>query len=281
VAIRRSPSALRRNFTIVSNPTITDSRLSWEARGLLVYLLSKPDHWKVNVKHLISESPSAGREKVYRILNELEEAGYITQEQTRCKGGEFSEMERIVHDVSESTVVGKTVYGKTVNGSAVYGKPVDIVNTDLLVNTELVERTEKEAASFGADSIVVIEAEIYDPNDDKPIADDLTTGKWVEPRRLATLLADLIVENGSKPPTVTKAWVQDMEKTLRIDKRDPAEVEALIRWAQASSFWSTNILSPSKFRAQYDRLRLQAGQDFRKTKPKGYSGIAQFLEENE
>jgi hypothetical protein len=279
VAIRRSPSALRRNFTIVSNPTITDSRLSWEARGLLVYLLSKPDHWKVNVKHLISESPSAGREKIYRILNELEAAGYITQEQTRCEGGEFSEMERIVHDISDSTVVGKTVYGKTVNGSAVYGKPVDIVNTDLLVNTDEVEITEMEAAPFGADSPVIIEAEIYDPDDDEPSANDLTTGKWAEPHRLATLLATLIVDNGCKPPTITSAWVQDIEKTIRIDKRDPVEVEALIRWAQASDFWRANILSPAKFRKQYDRLRLQAEKDFKKTQPKGFSGIEQFLEE--
>ena len=73
--------------------------------------------------------------------------------------------------------------------------------------------------------------------------------------------------------------MQDIEKTIRIDKRDPVEVEALIRWAQASDFWRANILSPAKFRKQYDRLRLQAEKDFKKTQPKGFSGIEQFLEE--
>ena len=32
------------NYTIVHNELIEDQSLTWKARGILVYLLSKPDH---------------------------------------------------------------------------------------------------------------------------------------------------------------------------------------------------------------------------------------------
>ena len=142
MSIRRSPSALRKNFTILSNVTLADERLSWEARGLLVYLLSKPDHWRVSVKHLVKISPNCGRVKTYRILKELEDCGYLTQEQIHDEGGKFGEMERVVHEIclgdepsvfpddSEITVVPKTVSGSTAYGSTAYGKPAHIVRTE-------------------------------------------------------------------------------------------------------------------------------------------------------
>ena len=34
------------NYTVVHNELIEDSQLTWKARGILVYLLSKPDHWR-------------------------------------------------------------------------------------------------------------------------------------------------------------------------------------------------------------------------------------------
>jgi hypothetical protein len=42
------------------NPTFTtDARLTWAARGLLIYLLAKPDNWKVQVKDLVKQAPNA------------------------------------------------------------------------------------------------------------------------------------------------------------------------------------------------------------------------------
>lgn len=79
-----------------------------------------------------------------------------------------------------------------------------------------------------------------------------------EPERLANLLADLIAGNGSKRPTVTPTWVNDIRLMIERDEREPARIEAAIRWCQADPFWSANILSPKALRKQYDRMRLQA-----------------------
>lgn len=138
--IHRDPSPIRANFTIVRNATIGDSRLSWEARGLLVFLLSKPDNWVVSTKHLVGQSPNAKRERILKILAELESAGYIREEQSRDgSSGEFGRVTRVVYDTPEGpssvvspdgTGVGFTVSGDTVHGDAVSGDSDCIVITD-------------------------------------------------------------------------------------------------------------------------------------------------------
>ena len=71
--IIRTPN--RNRYTIISKVPLEDGRLSWKARGLLSYLLSKPDNWTVVVAHLVKEAPD-GRDSVRAGLRELEDAGY-------------------------------------------------------------------------------------------------------------------------------------------------------------------------------------------------------------
>lgn len=77
---------------------------------------------------------------------------------------------------------------------------------------------------------------------------------------LSHLLADLIVSNGSKRPSIGKRWLDAERLLITADRRDPAEAERLIRWSQESEFWRANVLSMPKFREKYDQLRLQAGE---------------------
>ena len=100
MSIRRAPSEVRRTFTLIPNVTINDERLSWEATGLLIYLLSKPDHWVISPSHLMNQR-SAGRHRIYKILKELEDAGYIRSEGVR-DGGRFSGVDRVLYDMSDS-----------------------------------------------------------------------------------------------------------------------------------------------------------------------------------
>lgn len=76
---------------------------------------------------------------------------------------------------------------------------------------------------------------------------------------LASLLRKLTVQNGAKPPTEAQenGWAKEAELLLRIDRRPLAEVEEVLRWSQADSFWKANILSMAKFRKQYDQLKLK------------------------
>ncbi|MDQ0101139.1 hypothetical protein J2T10_000758 [Paenarthrobacter nicotinovorans] len=77
--------------------------------------------------------------------------------------------------------------------------------------------------------------------------------------KLCELLADLIESNGSRRPTVTKAWRDSARLLLEKDSRDVGEIERLLKWCQGDDFWKSNILSMPKFRDKYDQLRLKAG----------------------
>ncbi|QSL90464.1 hypothetical protein [Pseudomonas atacamensis] len=96
-------AARKSQFYTLPTATIEDDRLSWEARGLLVYLLSKPDKWVVQPRDLVNRTKnaigkSAGKDKVYSIINELRAAGYIYREFKR-EGGNFVGVD---YEVSET-----------------------------------------------------------------------------------------------------------------------------------------------------------------------------------
>lgn len=127
------------HYFAASNIPFNDERLSWEARGVMGYLLSKPDNWTISRTDLIKRS-DAGRDKVQRILKELETCGYV--ERTRCQrhDGTFF-YETVINEVP-------TVTGKPVHGSAVHGEPVHLTSTDL-TNTEL-NNSDAESATVRA-----------------------------------------------------------------------------------------------------------------------------------
>lgn len=85
------------NFYILDKSISEDSSLSWEARGMLIYLLGKPDNWEVSVKALIKQG-KAGRDKVYSILKELINAGYVIREAKRGGDGRLGENKYIVSE---------------------------------------------------------------------------------------------------------------------------------------------------------------------------------------
>jgi hypothetical protein len=65
-----------------------NSQLSFEAIGVLAYLLEKGDGWQVRVEDLCDASP-ARHKKVRRVLKELEQARYLVRQRVRVEGGKF------------------------------------------------------------------------------------------------------------------------------------------------------------------------------------------------
>lgn len=66
----------KNGFTQISNSLLEDSRLSWKAKGILSYLMSRPDYWKVN-KVDIQRKATEGRDSVNSAIQELKEFGYL------------------------------------------------------------------------------------------------------------------------------------------------------------------------------------------------------------
>lgn len=89
------------NFLVLDKTCLTQSNLSWGAKGLHSYLMSLPSEWRVNV-HDLKKRASNGRDSVRGLINELEQAGYIIKEQIRDEvTGKFSCLEYIINEVPE------------------------------------------------------------------------------------------------------------------------------------------------------------------------------------
>lgn len=78
--------------------------------------------------------------------------------------------------------------------------------------------------------------------------------------QLCDRLAERIRANDPKanPKPDTERWQNDLRLLINDRGGDVAEVERIIDWCQADSFWRSNILSPKKLRDQFTALKLRA-----------------------
>ncbi|WP_132329419.1 DnaD domain-containing protein [Limosilactobacillus reuteri] len=123
----------KERFSIIDNRVIEDKRLSWGARGLLEYMLSKPDDWNFYMSELISHSDKDGRDKTYGYMDELKKYGYVTRKQKRNSNGKFGNQDLIVND---SPLTGFPYTAKPDTDSPDTVNPA-LLNTDFKPNTDL------------------------------------------------------------------------------------------------------------------------------------------------
>lgn len=76
----------RRRWVAIANEAVNDDRLSFRARGVLVWLLSKPDGWTFT-RQSIAEHGKEGESAIRAVLVELRDAGYIVRQKTRRADG--------------------------------------------------------------------------------------------------------------------------------------------------------------------------------------------------
>ena len=72
-------------YVMINKQGIQDPNISWAAKGLLAYLLSLPDDWKIYVKELTNHT-SGGRDHTYTVIRELLRSGYMEKVEYRYKG---------------------------------------------------------------------------------------------------------------------------------------------------------------------------------------------------
>lgn len=96
----RLRKAYESNFTQIHNDAVTDTRLTWKARGVLLYLWSRPDDWAFKVERIAQEA-SDGIHALRSALKELEACGYLTRTPAQGNGGVFAGMDWVITDRPE------------------------------------------------------------------------------------------------------------------------------------------------------------------------------------
>lgn len=103
------------NFVTVHKSFIHDENLSWKAKGILLYLLSRPDDWQIYETELVRHSTD-GLSGLKTGIKELEKVGYIQRTRKRDDKGRLKEYEYVVYEKPNHirfSNVGKTYVGKS------------------------------------------------------------------------------------------------------------------------------------------------------------------------
>lgn len=161
----------RTNFTMISNVGLEDPRMSFKAKGLLAYLLSKPDHWRISDRHLATASKD-GRDAVQAGLKELERFGYLVRRKEHGSDGRWVHFSMIFDepqvdgddpapvpadvlvetedgDLEDDPNVTIPMADNTMAGKADHGKARLIVSTEV-VKTDLAKTEKAKAAPQAA-----------------------------------------------------------------------------------------------------------------------------------
>ncbi len=251
------------NFTTFSNDLIEDKALSFKARGLLHYLLSKPDNWTVRESELVKSSDKDGQSSIRSGLQELMDAGYIARKRVRQRDGTFQWV--------------STIYDNPrVDSSRVDNRP--------LISTEEVS-TDKQVLN---NSSVFSQSDSSSLEND-PLINDLpsTATPTKQPKKAKPSVKSEVHPN-TQP--ILQAYLEVLDYTpssfpqeARAAKEiaqaghTPGDVAAAYTLLKSEPFWASKHLSLANVHKQMPALQ-QAHSNGKSKPEKGLNGYFNMLE---
>jgi hypothetical protein len=168
-------------FTMVDKKILENKKLSWAAKGLLSYLLSRPDNWKVYLKELNSRSTD-GQSSTKSAVDELIKEGYLElkprKNEGKFEGYDFKIIENPTKKPDTIIRNGKPVTDYPIRAIR-NGKPN--TNNTNINNTEL-------------SNIILSKDSINSPNSEKELGQNLLDPKKLEyniPAPIFSIIKDL------------------------------------------------------------------------------------------
>lgn len=143
-------------YVMIDRRLIENPKLSWKAKGLLAYLLSRPDNWTVRFRDLVNRSPDGGH-TIRAAMKELKDARHVKVRAERENGrikqwvytvyespdGDFQQVEK--QDVENRTLNDIKAFNDIKNGvPPISSMPLDwklthgenVTNEDLLAQED-------------------------------------------------------------------------------------------------------------------------------------------------
>lgn len=86
-----------KDFTIMCNHHLRNTKLSLKAKGLMSLMLSLPEDWDYTTKGL-AHICKDGIDSISTALKELEQQGYLTRQRLRNANGQLGDIEYTIHE---------------------------------------------------------------------------------------------------------------------------------------------------------------------------------------
>jgi len=154
--IKRSKSKYKENFLITSNSLAQNVNVSFQAKGMLVLLLSLPDDWVI-YKSWIMKEYKVGRDRLNKIFKELSDSGYLICLDMVRKNGKFMGKNYVIYDTPQNGILEDSpMYRKPSTVKPYTDKPSTVNSTptkDIYLQSTEKEKekiTQKENSVFSA-----------------------------------------------------------------------------------------------------------------------------------
>lgn len=95
-------------YTMIDSSIFLNCNISWKAKGLMGYFMSRPDDWKIHLKDLYNQATD-GFDSVKSGLKELKANGYLELVPIR-ENGKIIAWEYIVYEVPINTTLDISGY---------------------------------------------------------------------------------------------------------------------------------------------------------------------------
>jgi len=262
--IVRAPHS--RKYFVMANQSAQDKTLSWGATGMLAYLLSLPDNWKI-IKDELVKHKIASRYATRKYFDELVEKKYIYKAtliiNNLCRTKYFffekpydlqsSEFKEFISELKKYFPDAEIRNAEIENAEEGTLQSTQEENTQK-INTHKKEEEESEVQKTDSSQA----SESLSANASKASNKFSKIKKYENLEELEKLTNYMISKIRLIDPEFkvsnTKTWLKGFDAILRIDKRKYEDVIALMDYIYENDFWKTNILSPQKLRIQFTRL---------------------------
>ncbi|MDI9901282.1 replication protein [Rhodococcus sp. IEGM 1409] len=206
--IRRGPRRADK-FTILSNEVVNDTRLSFRARGVLIWLLSKPVDWRTRSESIAAQSDKDGRDAVRSAMRELADLGYLVrvkmQDPETGQWATMSTVYEIPADRDDSPTPENPVVGDPVAGSPGALPRIDLQRTN--TNQPSCKASLRRADAVPESVVVVDPPKIKQPSTEQlALVDELAaasqrsgltaTWRYLKPQNVAAI-AELVETHGA------------------------------------------------------------------------------------
>ena len=169
------------HYHVAADAPFQDASLSWQARGVMGYLFTKPPDWTPRMYDIVNAGPCK-KHKIKSIFKELEAAGYLHRRKIRTEGGTF-DWEVVLFDHPRSNPPWSESTPEAVHPGANGGANHNDVQSD----SSLTIKTEREPAREEALSVI----DDYFKASPKPFQRDKITAIVDDLDRWRAVLEDL------------------------------------------------------------------------------------------
>lgn len=220
-------------------------------------------------REAIMKMTGFGKSAVSSHLSWLQEHGYVKQQRRRQKSAVYTldrsrmgTQEVQIPDISESP--DREVQDPDILNQEVQNSDVLNNNPAAQITLTVVGSAKQDVQNLDVQNPDLSDREVQNldiPKENPKLKRSRRqTPDNPDARKLCERLAELMVENGCRPPTITQDWLDEARRLLDRDHTPFVEALSVLEWCQADTFWRTNVLSMPKFRKQYDALRLRTEQ---------------------